>query len=260
LITLTTDLDSVYVAQMKGAILSLDPGARIVDVDHTVGAFNVRRASFVLLCAARLFPETAVHVCVVDPGVGSSRRSIILYAGRGIFVGPDNGVFTLPLSLGSRFRAFSIDHGRIEGRTGRRISSTFHGRDVFAPVAALLDMGEPPEVLGEEIDDIETFEVTEPRRGDDGVWGSVLFVDGFGNVVTNIPAGMIEASKGADLLVSLRGKTYPCTSATCYSDAEPGQLIALVGSQDTYELSVNRESASRLLGAVEGDAVRISEE
>lgn len=260
MITLTTDLDSVYVAQMKGAIFSLHPGARIVDVDHAVGAFNVRRASFALLCAARLFPESAVHVCVVDPGVGSSRRSIILYAGRGIFVGPDNGVFTLPLSLGSRFRAFSIDHCRIEERTGRRISSTFHGRDVFAPVAALLDTGEPPEVLGEEIQSIETFEVEEPRREEGEVRGSVLFVDGFGNVVTNIPGGMIRVSGGAGLTVTIRGKTYPCASATCYSDAEPGQLIALVGSQDTYELSVNRDSASRLLGAVEGDAVTISEE
>jgi len=256
LITLTTDLDPVYVAQMKGAILELNPSARIIDISHDVGSFNVRRAGFVLMCAARAFPRNAVHVCVVDPGVGSSRRCLIVDAKCGRFVGPDNGVFTLALE-GGEHTSYAIQPDLLQERTHRPISGTFHGRDIFAPVAALLDMGESPEQLAREVAGIKTMAVAKPARTKQGAKGEVAFVDGFGNLVTNIPEGLLQAPPGSPLKVSIGGKTFPSISASCYADAEPRQLIVLVGSQHTYEISINQGNASSAIGGTEGQEVQI---
>jgi S-adenosylmethionine hydrolase len=260
LITLTTDLDDIYVSQMKAAILSLNPGAKIIDISHDTTRFSVRRASFAILCAARIFPMNTVHVCVVDPGVGSDRRGIIVEAGEISFVGPDNGVFTLPLSIQESFRAYSIDPSSVEDVTSRGISVTFHGRDIFAPVAAMLDSCEPARRFGEEIEDPLLFQLPLPRREDGRAWGTVLFIDGFGNIITDIPEVMLELPLGSPIEVSLGGKTFPCISASTYADADPGQLIALVGSQGTYEISLNRGSASAAIGGVEGDQIGIASE
>ena len=257
MITLTTDLDPVYVAQMKGAILQLNSSARIIDISHDVGRFNVRRASFVLMCAARTFPKNTVHVCVVDPGVGSSRRCLIVDAKCGRFVGPDNGVFTLALEGGGKYTSYAIEPDLIEARTQRAVSSTFHGRDIFAPAAALLDMGEPPDLLGSEAAGIEMIRVAKPARTKQGARGEVVFVDGFGNLVTNIPEELLQASPGTTLRVSIGGKTFPSISASCYADAEPRQLNVLVGSQHTFEISINQGNASCAIGGTEGQEVQI---
>jgi len=255
MITLTTDLDDIYVSQMKAAILSLNPAAKIVDISHDTSRFNVRRASFAMLCAARIFPVNTVHVCVVDPGVGSDRRGMVVQAGEVYFVGPDNGVFTLPLSIQESYAAFTIEPERVEEMTSRAISVTFHGRDIFAPVAAALDSGEPPGSFGRVMGDPVLFEVPRPRVEGGRALGTVLFIDGFGNVITDIPGPMPELPLGSPLEVSLGGKTFPCISASTYADAEPGQLIALVGSQGTYEISLNRGNASSAIGGTEGDEI-----
>jgi hypothetical protein len=259
LITLTTDIDQFYVAQVKGSILSINPDSRIFDLSHEVGRFAIRRASFVVMCGVRMFPRGTVHVCVVDPGVGGQRRAIVVDSEYGYLVGPDNGVFTLPVSLFEGYDAYSIDAPWARGISGRDISPTFHGRDIFAPVAAFLDSGGSPEECGTRVEWIETFELQEPRGTDSGAAGTVLYVDGFGNVVTNIPEGTLEAEAGKDLWARVGGKTFPCQSASCYSEAEQGKLILLVGSQGTYELGVNLGSASSLTGASEGDAVELVE-
>jgi S-adenosylmethionine hydrolase len=260
MITLTTDLDDIYVSQMKAAILSLNPAAKIVDISHDTSRFNVRRASFAILCAARIFPVNTVHVCVVDPGVGSERRGIVVEAGEVYFVGPDNGVFTLPLSIQDSYTAYSIEPERAEKMTSRAISVTFHGRDIFAPVAAALDSGEHPGSFGREIGDPVLFEIPQPRVEGGRAWGTVLFIDGFGNVITDIPGHMLELPPGSTLEVSMGGKTFPCISASTYADAEPGQLIALVGSQGTYEISLNRGKATSAIGGTEGDEIGIAME
>lgn len=257
MITLTTDLDQIYVAQMKGAILSLNPDARVVDVSHDAVRFDVRRASFSMMCAARAFPPGTVHVCVVDPGVGSERRAVIVDAGEALFVGPDNGVFTLPLSLYATSRCFELDAAEVSGRTGRPISRTFHGRDLFAPAAAMLDSGVGPGELGRRLEGIHLFTVLEPSLEGRRATGTVLFVDGFGNIVTNIPRGLFRAGEGRSLSLELGGKTFPLTSRSCYADSEPGELILLVGSQDTYEVSLNRQRAQSVVGGREGDEVSL---
>ncbi len=260
MITFTTDLDDVYVAQMRGAVLRVNPSATIVDISHSVGSFNVRRASFALMCAVRIFPPNAVHVCVVDPGVGSTRKALVIGSEKGFFVGPDNGVFTLPLSLCRRHRAFEIDPFRLPERTGRAVSTTFHGRDIFAPVAAFVDMGEAPESFGSQLGSMQLLDVAEPTRGVHSTEGEIIFIDGFGNIITNIPDGYLGVERGTPLKVSVGGKTFPCVFASCYSDVEPGRLIVLVGSQGTYEISLNRASAQSKLGCAEGDRLRISED
>jgi len=258
MITLTTDLDDIYVSQMKAAILSINPGAKVVDISHDTTRFGVRRASFAILCAARIFPRNTVHVCVVDPGVGSERRGLIVEAGEVSFVGPDNGVFTLPLSIQESYRVYSIIPERVEDITSRGISVTFHGRDIFAPLAAAIDSGEAAERFGRRIDDPVLFDLPRPRKKDGGARGTVLFIDGFGNIITDIPGEMLGPSLGDPLEVTLGGKTFPCISVSTYADAEPGQLIALVGSQGTYEISLNRGSASSAIGGVEGDEIGIA--
>jgi len=259
LITLTTDFDPVYVAQMKGAILELNPNATIVDISHDVGRFNIRKASFVLMCAARAFPGNAVHVCVVDPGVGTSRRGLIVIAQRGRFVGPDNGVFTLALR-GGGYTSYAIDPRLVEERTQRSISNTFHGRDIFAPVAALLDMGQAPDELGRRVDGIQTIKVAPPAETTNGARGEVIFVDGFGNVVTNISEELLRAPPGTRLRLIMGGKTFPSLAASCYADGEPGQLIVIVGSQQTYEIAINQGNASSVIGGTEGQEVLIVRE
>lgn len=257
MITLTTDLDPVYAAQMKGAILELNPNAMIIDISHDVGRFNVRRASFVLMCAARAFPRNTVHVCVVDPGVGSSRNGLIVDANPGRFVGPDNGVFTLALEGGGDRSSYAIQPDLIQQRTHRPISSTFHGRDIFAPVAALLDMGESPDQLGRQVAGIEVIKVAKPARTKEGARGEVIFVDGFGNLVTNIPDDLLQAPPGTRLSLTIGGKTFPSISVRCYADAKARQLVVLVGSQRTYEISINQGSASSAVGGTEGEEVQI---
>ncbi len=260
MITLTTDLDDIYIAQMTGAILSIHPDATVVEIFHDVQRFNVRRASYAMMCAARAFSGNAVHVCVVDPGVGSSRRGIVVDAGRAKYVGPDNGAVTLPLGLHDRAEAYMIDHARVSSRTGRAVSRTFHGRDIFAPVAALLDLGEDPAHFGDRMDEVVTFDVQPPVVRGAAALGTVLFVDGFGNIVTNIPESALSGGTGSAHCVKVGGKTFPCTKVACYADAEKGQLICLVGSQGTYEISLNQASAASIIGASEGDVLEIAPE
>jgi S-adenosylmethionine hydrolase len=260
MITLTTDLDQIYVSQMKGAILAINPEAMILDIAHDSRRFDIRRASFALSTAASIFPRNTVHVCVVDPGVGSERKGVVVESGRGRFVGPDNGVFTLPLLSTGEIRAHAIQTEAVAARTGRGVSRTFHGRDVFAPVAALLDLGESADSFGDPLEDLERFEVHGPNAEGGRTSGTLLYVDGFGNLATNIPEALFRAEEGARCTVTLGGKTFPCLRAGCYADAEPGELILLVGSQGTYEVSLNRGEAAARTGGVEGDKVELARE
>jgi len=256
LITLTSDLEEHYVAQMKAAILSMNPSARILDLSNTIPSFDVRKASFVMMSCMDLLPEGVVNVCVVDPGVGSERKGLIVECEKMFFVGPDNGVFTLPLTKAPPRRIFAIDLSKVEALTGRKISQTFHGRDVFAPVAALLDRGEDPARLGSPLDRIETLDYPAVEKVGDEVRGGIIYIDRFGNVVTNIPAKLLWPP-GENVVVRIGGKTFPCTVGRCFSDVRPGSLVALVGSQDTVEISVNMGNASKTVGGREGDPIAI---
>jgi len=258
LITMTTDfgLSDGYVGIMKGVILGIVPDATIVDITHDIQPHAISQAAFVIAAAAPYFPPGTVHLVIVDPGVGSERRAIAVQMKKTFFVAPDNGVLTHVL------RPFTGDPNpvKIVQLTRRKywlskVSSTFHGRDVFAPVAAHLAAGVPLNKLGKPIDDPVLLDLPRPRQRADGVLeGHVIYVDRFGNLVTNIPAAWLGDSM--QWRVEVAGRAVERIHVT-YADVRRGQLLALIGSSGMLELSVREGSAALMLGAGEGAPVTV---
>lgn len=260
IITLLTDfgLRDSYVAEVKGVILSICPEACIVDLSHQVEAFNVRMGAYLLARAAPYFPEGTIHVAVVDPGVGGGRKPILVEAEKGMLVGPDNGLL-IPAArkLGMR-KVYEITGGNL---LPERFTETFHGRDIFAPTAALLARGVPPGELGRPVESwVEaTFQEASIKAG--RIRGEVVHVDGFGNLVTNIGWELLEAvgvKVGSKIKVTFKnGKTLKLKLSKAYVEAPAGSLLALVGSWGTLEVSANQADASRMLKVSAGDEVAV---
>ncbi len=253
MITLTTDfgLRGPYVGEMKAAMLRLNPEAVIVDVSHSITRHSVLEGSFVMEQVVKYSPEGTVHVGVIDPGVGTERRAVII-EGEQFLVVPDNGLATLPLKHIKAKRAWEIDFERVKRFTKWEISSTFHGRDVFGPVGALLDAWVEPEKLGNEIplESLIRLDV-EPKREDDLWLLKVIYIDDFGNVILNLEG--YERPREVEL-VDLRLR-IPYLET--YGQVKPGELLALPGSHDYLEIAVNQGSAAERLGLKVGDEVRV---
>jgi len=257
LITLLTDFGTAdaYVAAMRGVLLRLCPAARHVTITHEVPPQDVWRGAFVLAGAAPWFPPRTVHLAVVDPGVGTDRRAIVVASGSHLFVGPDNGLFTLVLDRDPRARVLRIDR-RDLGPV--RIHPTFHGRDLFAPVAARLAAGLDPGQLGPPIDDPVRLALEPARVGADRIEVTVLDVDRFGNVTTNLaPGDLVPPAPGRTPRLGLPGQPARPLART-YAEAEPGATILLWGSSGWLEIARNRDSAAEALGLGPGDRLRLS--
>ena len=250
LITMTTDfgLSDGYVGAMKGVILSIAPETTIVDITHDIQPHAIVQAAFVVAAVAPYFPSGTIHLVVVDPGVGSERRAIAVQTKKATFVAPDNGVLTFIL------RPLTEETGppaKIIQLTRRKywlskVSSTFHGRDIFAPVAAHLAAGVSFSKLGKPIDDPVLLDLPQPRQISDGsLQGHVIYVDRFGNLVTDIPAAWLGGSR--EWQVEVAGRTVRQLSPT-YADVARGQLLALIGSAGLLELAVREGSAALMLG------------
>ena len=258
IVTLLTDFGTsdYFVAAMKGVILSLAPDAALVDVTHEVPPQDVRAGAFTLLAAHDAFPAGTVHLAVVDPGVGSARRPVVAAAGGHLFVGPDNGLFGLVYDRHPGARVFHLNRERYFRHP---VSTTFHGRDVFAPVAGALAAGAAPEDVGEEIHDPVRLGPLLPRRAADGGWeGTVLHVDHFGNCITNLTRA--ELPDDAALARGLRivaGSREIRAFQRFYAQegTEPGDLFAIWGSAGFLEIVAFRDSAARLLGVGRGAPV-----
>jgi S-adenosylmethionine hydrolase len=226
---------------MKGVLLSRAPDAVLVDVTHQVEPGDVAAGQFLLARAWRRFPEGTVHLAVVDPGVGSSRRALaIRHAGHG-FVGPDNGLFT-PVLTGATVVALPIPAGA---------APTFHGRDVFAPAAAALASGASLDTLGTPVMDPVLLPPPVPRMREGVLTGEVVYVDRFGTLVTNLPAHRLAATAR----IEIEGRDAGPLRRT-FADADRGALVALIGSGGTVEVAVRDGSAARVLGAGAGTVVR----
>ncbi len=256
-ITLTTDfgVQDSYVGTMKGVILRINPQVQLVDLTHQISPQSVLEASLVLESAYRYFPIGTVHLTVVDPGVGTHRRAILVVAGGFFFVGPDNGIFTRVLEGEDELEVYTLENARY---SLPKISDTFHGRDVFAPVAAYLTQGVAPEEFGRAIDDPVRLSMPKPRRWGNELQGEVISVDSFGNVVTNISRDDFErAVQERSFSITINGKSIEQIHRT-YQEADVGHILALFGSSDLLEIAVAGGRADRRLGVGKGDPLVVA--
>jgi len=256
IITLTTDfgLRDPYVAEMKAAILGIDPKLVIVDVSHQIEKYNVRMGAYVLASACGYFPTGTVHVAVVDPAVGTRRRPVLVEAERGYLIGPDNGLLALAARrMGGFRRAWRITNCKLMLSV---VSDTFHGRDIFAPAAAHLARGIPPEQFGPEIHGIEEPEFAKVTLRGSMLVGEVVHVDDFGNIVTNIPEENLKAFKNKDKIhVTIGKRRVRLELLRAYAEAARGEPLALVGGHGFLEISLNQGNAAERLGARGGDKI-----
>jgi hypothetical protein len=253
LVTFLTDfgLTDTYVGQVKGAVLTVCPEAQLVDLTHAVPAQDIRTGAFLLWSAVRAFPAGTIHVAVVDPGVGSARRAVAVRCGRGdFFVGPDNGLLSPAIErLGGTASAVVLDRPSFWRADA---SSTFHGRDIFGPIAGHLARGSGLKPLGSALRTLERpFVFPEPQRAGTSIRGEVLHVDSYGNLVTNVSGPGLPAR----FEVEIRGQSV--ASKGFYGAAQPGELLAIAGSTGLLEISAREDSAARTLGARVGDQLTV---
>jgi S-adenosylmethionine hydrolase len=258
LITLTTDFGAAdhYVGTMKGVILGIAPRARIVDISHEVQPFTVTDGAYVICQAYRYFPPRSIHVVVVDPGVGSARRPILAEAGGQRFIAPDNGVLSMVFDRESNRE--KVRHITAERYFLKPLSRTFHGRDVFAPVAAHLAAGIAPARFGKMIADYLRLDFFRPVRTGKRVWtGTVLRVDRFGNLITSFRLDDFPdvAARTFDLQIGLERLSRLAAS---FSEGETGEALVIPGSGGYLEVAFNRDSAARRLGCGPGAPVELT--
>jgi S-adenosylmethionine hydrolase len=247
IVTLLTDFGSedAFVGIMKGVMLGINPHVRLVDLTHAVPPQQIRAGALALRSAVSFFPSGTVHLTVVDPGVGSERLPIAIETASAWLVGPDNGVLSLAAAL---LQPRSVRRIENHALFLRPLSQTFHGRDLFAPVAAHLSRGLAPAALGSEISGFTKLYLPAAVRTPLGVLGEVLYVDHFGNLITNIEARLLESFRGRRLSVSI-GITPVAGPVTAYSAVAEGALLAIFGSWGMMEIAVRNGSAADLLGA-----------
>jgi len=257
-ITLLTDFgpSGVAASEMKGVLISLAPEAHLVDISHTISPQNIPEAARILSRSPFYFPEGTIHIFVVDPGVGTARRPIAARIGSQRFVGPDNGALTLALrraeAEGWPVEVFKLDQPRY---WRPKISNTFHGRDIFSPVAAHLALGVPLEAVGSPITDPVILPLPTVERTAHGVRGEIaVVVKHFGNLITNIRAD--DMADLGDVSVRVRGIEIRGLVRT-FGDRPPGEWVALIGSEDELVLAVVNGHAGDQLGAKVGDTVEV---
>ena len=258
-ITLLTDFGhrDAFVGTMKGVILGISQEARIVDLSHEITPQRIEEGAFVLRSAYPYFPDGTVHVAVVDPGVGGARRALIVETPGYRFVGPDNGLFAHVFARETVLRVVSVTEPRF---LLPEISNTFHGRDVFAPVAAHLTLGTPVSDFGPVITDYETGTVTEPAVHEGGITGRVLHIDRYGNIITDIGASLfLETTRKKRFRIRLADLALDRVRAS-YDEAAAGASLAILDSAGLLEIAVNGGSAAEVLDVSTGDRVDVEVE
>jgi S-adenosyl-L-methionine hydrolase (adenosine-forming) len=256
-VTLTTDfgLSDHFVGAMKGVIAGIAPDAELVDISHLVSPFDIVDGAFVVAEACRWFPKGSVHLVVVDPGVGTSRRAIVAEAGGQFFVAPDNGVLSLVFAREPKAKVREV--------TARRyflkpVSDTFQGRDVFAPVAAHLAKGIPASRFGKRIEDFYRLASLAPVRTGKRTWqGRILKIDHFGNLITNFSIAEFEALRSRAFVFEC-GQRQIVDLARTFAEVKPGELSAIVGSAGYVELVTNQGSAAALTACASGAPVELT--
>jgi S-adenosyl-L-methionine hydrolase (adenosine-forming) len=260
IITLTTDfgLNDHFVGTIKGVILDIAPNVEIVDICHSVQAFDVLDGALTVAQAYSYFPNGTVHLVVIDPGVGTDRKPILVTSDRHHFVAPDNGVLSLVYAREERLH---VRHITAEHYYLQPVSNTFHGRDIFAPIAAYVAKGVDPAKFGQEITDFVRFNAPKPKAMEgETLRGVVLKVDRFGNLVTNITpqdAPMLFAADPAPFKIAV-GKREITEIHANYAQGAPGEVFGILGSMGYLEIAANRGSAAQIVGAGKGSDVNVS--
>ena len=256
IITLLTDFGTRdhYVASMKGVILGINPRCTLIDITHEVRPQDIEEGAFILANTFSYFPKGTIHVAVVDPGVGGPRKPVLLVTRNYFFLGPDNGLLSLAAEADTVKQAIELTNPKF---FLPRISATFHGRDIFAPVAAHLTLGIRPGVLGPKLESWVKLDLGEPVATGSGLTGKVFYIDAFGNVITNIREHqLLQFSRGRSLVIragtrSIRGLKKG------YCEGRKGALMALVGSGGFLEISVREGSAQKTLRMRRGDKIKV---
>lgn len=260
-ITLLTDFGNrdYFVASMKGVIADINPKARVVDITHELDPHDIIGAAFTLNAAYRYFPKWTIHVAVVDPTVGSNRRPILVIGDQHYFIGPDNGIFSLVYESEPYLRVYHLMETHFF-RT--EISTTFHGRDIFAPAAAWLSRNVEPSQMGQTIEDFLKIPLPKPvAKNSHSFKGVVFYVDRFGNLITNFNMDFLKTLLGDDLdrpfRIIIKDKTIEGLKRS-YCEVAPGEFVTLIGSTGYLEIGAYQSNASRLLGAGRGTEVLIT--
>jgi S-adenosyl-L-methionine hydrolase (adenosine-forming) len=257
IITLTTDFGSSdgFVGMMKGVILGINPQATIVDITHDIAPQNIEQGAFLFTNACRFFPADTIHVVVVDPGVGSARRPIAAQVGDSFFVAPDNGVLSSVLRPSSSVP--QVVHLTQPKYWLPRVSTTFHGRDIFAPVAAHLSLGVPLDTLGDPIDDwVKLWACAHATRIGEGITGRIVHIDRFGNAETNIAEELLAGMDRARIIVRVGSHSLHGIKST-YAAAAQEEAVALISSSWHVEIAVRDGNAEQMLGMRLGDEVML---
>jgi len=255
IVTLTTDfgLSDHFAGAMKGVILNICPQAHIVDISHEVAPFAIAEGAYLIAQAYGCFPKKTAHVVVVDPGVGTARRPILLEAAGQYFVAPDNGVLAM---------VYAREKHKVRALTNRRfflqpVSQTFHGRDIFSPVAAHLAAGTRPAQMGSIIQDYVRPPFEKPIRTGRHSWnGCILKIDRFGNVITNLHVNDFPNLARKDFQMSLCHRNIRALAQN-YAERRRGELFVIAGSSGYLEISVNQGSAAQILGCSTSDSITL---
>ena len=255
-ITLLSDFGDVYPASMKGVILSINPDGTIVDISHSVPRHDIRVGAFILMSCAGYFPSGTVHIAVVDPGVGTERRPLAIRAesAEGViqyFIGPDNGILIPAARSIGNIEVYSITNTTL---FRKNISTTFHGRDIFAPVGAHISKGVRISNTGRRIFDFVDLDFGKVERKNDFMYGYVIFIDDFGNIVTNIPSDMVADFEPGDIL-KIQEKQVMFQGS--YGFSRDGEPLALIGSHGYLEIAVNRGNAAIFFDKKQGGEITV---
>lgn len=269
LLVFTTDFGLVdsYAGVMKGVALGINPDLRFIDLTHQVSPQNIAQGAFVLGVSHRYFPPHAIHVAVVDPGVGTNRRPILLETPHGAFVAPDNGLLSQvvseqlaerscgpgPVPVPPSFRAWHLTN---PDYWLQPVSHTFHGRDIFTPVAAHLSRGVPPDTMGGRTGELQFLPLPPPRLEADRIRGEIIYADIYGNLISSIPASAIAGSKVSE--IRIRGRAITRLARTFNDTGGSSGLVALVGSHGYLEVAVPNGSAAAVLSAGPGEPVTVA--
>ena len=258
LITLTTDFGTrdPFVGIMRGVIFGINPEARVIDLSHGIPAQDITGGALVLRQSAPFFPRGAIHVAVVDPGVGSERMPLLIEADGSVYIGPDNGILSLAVAERAVRRIVHLSNDIYHLKP---VSRTFHGRDIFAPVAAYLSLGIPPEDLGNATGDYTRISWPPVTKGEAGVEGEIVYIDGFGNLVTNIREEDLREIEAQALTVSL-GRIGVRGLGRHYTEGAGKPYLALVNSWGLLEISRFQGNAQIESGAKIGDKVHIGKD